>query len=123
MNDGDVSADGHTTAAALLAQADAILAGHSVSHSATLAAFLARQATEALIEARCTELVGPVRDATTRSKLAILKALDHTDGGKALILSWYRLSGYCHVHAYELPPTVGEVRSACEQVMAAVKVA
>ncbi len=122
MGDGDMSDEGRAAAVALLAQADAILAGHSSGHSATLAAFLARQATEALIETRCTELVGPVPGATTRSKLAILKSLDHTEAGQALVLSWYRLSGYCHVHAYELPPTVGEVRAACEQVMGVVDV-
>lgn len=104
-------------ATALLAQAQSVLAGHAPSSSPTLAAFLGRQAVEALIEQRCSDLVGPVTGATAKSQLAILKSLDRTEAGRALVLSWYRLSGYCHVHAYELPPTVGEVQAACEQVM------
>ncbi|WP_020172820.1 hypothetical protein [Gordonia polyisoprenivorans] len=107
-------------AVALLAHAQVVLTGHSPSSSPTLAAFLGRQAAEALIEQRCTELVGPITGATTKSKLAILKSLDRTEAGQALVLSWYRLSGYCHVHAYELPPTVGEVQATCEQVAAAM---
>jgi hypothetical protein len=102
---------------ALLARADALLAAPdrtAVGHSARLAAFLARQAVEDLIDARCVMLCGvPAIAGTTRAKLAVLKSLDTTRAGTTLVGAWHHLTGFCHQHAYQLSPTVAEVREQC----------
>ncbi len=86
----------------------------AVGNSARLAAFLARQAVEDLINARCAVLCGvQIGAATTKAKLAVLKSLDNTPAGPALIASWHQLTGFCHQHAYQLSPTVAEVREEC----------
>ncbi|MCH9669432.1 MAG: hypothetical protein K0U76_17475 [Actinomycetia bacterium] len=83
-------------------------------NSARLAAFLTRQAVEDLIDDRCATLCGvrPV-GGTAKAKLAVLKALDPTPAGTALVGAWHQLTGFCHQHAYQLSPTVGEVREQC----------
>jgi hypothetical protein len=67
-------------AEALLARAHALLAAPehaAVGNSARLAAFLARQAVEDLIDARCALLCGvQVVVGTAKAKLAVLKSLD-----------------------------------------------
>ena len=107
-------------AEALLARADKLLDSPdraALGNSARLAAFLARQAGEDLIDARCAELTGvQVVVGTARAKLAVLKALDKTPAGPALIDAWHQLTGFCHHHAYELSPTVAEVRAQCAAV-------
>ncbi len=104
----------------LLARAHALLAAPehaAVGTSARLAAFLARQAVEDLIDARCALLCG-VDDveASTKAKLAILKSLDTTPAGAVLTGAWHQLTGFCHQHAYQLSPTVAEVREQCRVV-------
>ncbi|SIF25086.1 hypothetical protein [Mycobacteroides abscessus] len=110
----------NTDAEALLARADKLLDSPDrtvLGNSARLAAFLARQAVEDLIDARCAELTGvQVVVGTARAKLAVLKALDKTPAGPALIDAWHQLTGFCHHHAYELSPTVPEVRAQCAAV-------
>lgn len=106
-----------STAKRLLERADELLdnpGGATVGNSARLAAFLARQAVEELIEERCAALcaVQTVR-GTTKAKLAVLKSLDPTPSGTALVGAWHRLTGFCHQHAYQLSPTVAEVREEC----------
>lgn len=107
-------------AEALLARADKLLDSPDrtvLGNSARLAAFLARQAVEDLIDARCAELTGvQVVVGTARAKLAVIKALDKTPAGPALIDAWHQLTGFCHHHAYELSPTVPEVRAQCAAV-------
>lgn len=104
----------------LLARAHALLAspdGAAVGNSARLAAFLARQAVEDLIDARCAALTGvQAVVGTARAKLAVLKSLDTTPAGPALIDAWHQLTGFCHHHAYQLSPTVAEVRAQCAAV-------
>lgn len=97
-------------AVALLSAPDAAASGNS----ARLAAFLARQAVEDLIDDRCATLCGvrPV-SGTAKAKLAVLKAVDPTPAGAALVGAWHQLTGFCHQHAYRLSPTVGEVREQC----------
>lgn len=86
-------------------------------NSARLAAFLARQAVEDLIDTRCAELTGiQVAVGTSKAKLAVLKSLDKTPAGPALIDAWHQLTGFCHHHAYQLSPTVAEVRAQCAAV-------
>ena len=107
-------------AQALLARAEALLAAPeatAVGNSARLAAFLARQAVEDLIDARCASLCGlPIVGGTTKAKLAVLKSLDPTPAGAALVGTWHQLTGFCHQHAYQLSPTVPEVREQCHAV-------
>lgn len=104
----------------LLAHAHALLASPSptaVGNSARLAAFLARQAVEDLIDERCGQLCGvPVNTDNTRAKLSILKSLDRSPAGDTLISAWHRLTSFCHQHAYQLSPTTTEVRAECEAV-------
>lgn len=105
----------------LLARADKLLDspdGTALGNSARLAAFLARQAVEDLIDARCAELTGvQVVVGTTKAKLAVLKSLDETPAGPSLIDAWHQLTGFCHHHAYQLSPTVAEVRAQCAAVV------
>ncbi|WOC12184.1 hypothetical protein [Gordonia sp. MP11Mi] len=108
------------TALALLAHADALLSGRArveSGNSGRLAAFLGRHAVEILIVDRCEELGAPCPGGTARSKISILKSLDHDDVGPTLIYAWNRLSECCHQHAYELSPTVSEVRALCASVL------
>lgn len=104
-------------AEALLGRADALLdapESAAVGNSARLAAFLARQAVEDLIDTRCADLCGVQRVvATTKAKLAVLKSLDSTPSGPVLAAAWHQLTGFCHQHAYQLSPTVAEVRAQC----------
>lgn len=110
------------TAAAehLLARAEALLDspdGAAMGNSARLAAFLLRQAVEELIEGRCESLCeGQAVVGSQKAKLAVLKSLDPTPVGGALIDAWHQLSGFCHQHAYQLSPTVHEVWMLCGAV-------
>ena len=107
-------------ATTLLARAQALLSAPehaAIGKSARLAAFLARQAVEDLIDARCALLCGVDEvQASTKAKLAVLKSLDKTPAGPALIDAWHQLTGFCHHHAYQLSPTVPEVRAQCAAV-------
>jgi hypothetical protein len=107
-------------AEALLACARELLespAPAAAGRSARLAAFLARQAVEDLIDARCALVCGvQVAGATTKAKLAVLKSLDAADASTVLIGAWHQLTGFCHQHAYQLSPTVAEVREECRAV-------
>lgn len=110
----------NTDAEAPLARADKLLDSPDrtvLGNSARLAAFLARQAVEDLIDARCAELTGvQVVVGTARAKLAVLKSLDTTRAGPVLIDAWHQLTAFCHHHAYQLSPTVPEVRAQCAAV-------
>lgn len=107
----------------LLARAGALLDspdGAAVGNSARLAAFLVRQAVEELIESRCELLCeGQAVVGSQKAKLAVLKSLDPTPVGGVLIDAWHQLSGFCHQHAYQLSPTVHEVRLLCAAVQQA----
>lgn len=107
-------------ARALLARAGALLdspVGPTIGNSARLAAFLTRQAVEDLIDERCAQLCGvPVPAGSAKAKLAVLKSLDATPTGAVLIDSWYQLTMFCHQHAYQLSPTVSEVRAHSDAV-------
>lgn len=109
-----------TDAEALLKRADKLLDSPdrtALGNSARLAAFLARQAVEDLIDTRCAELTGvPVVVGTSKAKLAVIKSLDKTPAGPTLIDAWHQLTGFCHHHAYQLSPTVQEVRAQCAAV-------
>lgn len=53
---------------------------------------------------------------TTRSKLVVLAALRGPDTGERAKRIWHDLSRACHHHAYELQPSIIEVRQLLEQV-------
>lgn len=84
--------------------------------SARLAAFLARQALEDLVDERCRALGVDAPNANMRSKLVVLRSLDTAERADAAAVAWNRLSSVCHHHAYELAPTVSEVRHLCTVV-------
>ncbi len=112
------------TPAELLAYAQQLLRGlgDSASGNASrLAAVVARQALEACVDERCAAVDARCDGATMRSRLAILKSLDDRDSADRLALLWNQLSVACHQHAYELSPTVGEVRALCEGVSEALR--
>lgn len=105
------------TPAELLAYAQQLLRGLGDSTSgiaSRLAAVVARQALEEIVIERCGTVNAPCEGATMRSRLAILKSLDDRETADRLASLWHQLSASCHQHAYELSPTVGEVRSLCE---------
>lgn len=121
-------------ALASLAYAEGLLSGRieAAGDTGRIAAFVARRAVERLIDRYCEERCGRLLDpdlpspwtrARWASKLAIVLAKDE-DYGRTLIYAWVQLSNLCHEHAYELAPTVDEVRNLCltvtEQVGARV---
>ena len=81
--------------------------------SSRMAAFLARQALEQIINQRCINLDAPVGWASAQSKLAILRALDSEEAADSASIAWNRLSAACHVHAFELQPSVPEIEYLC----------
>lgn len=105
--------------AQLLRESERILgggAGSGAGNSARLAAFVARQAVEAIIDDRLFAVGADCPGATVRSRLAILKSLDDESRTAQIEFLWNQLSACCHHHAYELAPTVGEVRMLCDGV-------
>lgn len=103
-----------------LAYADALLSGRvcvAAGDSARLAAFIARQGVESLVDAYCIELGAPCARARMSAKLAIIKSQGEADHAQALSYAWNHLSACCHEHSYELGPTVAEVRNLCLTVM------
>lgn len=119
--------------AALLAQAQQVLSAApeaTSGNAARLAAVLARQSLEAEIDRRCLAAQIELGQATMRSRLLVLRGLaardpDHNTSHPAntervtaerLSLLWSQLSACCHHHAYELSPTVAEVRNLCTEL-------
>lgn len=81
--------------------------------SARMAAFLARQALEEIIDQRCSNLDAAAPWATVRSRLVILRALDTQEVADSAAIAWSRLSSACHVHAFELQPSTSEIEQLC----------
>jgi hypothetical protein len=105
------------SAVELLGQAQRILATSGTSGlSSRMAAFLARRALEEIIDQRCVGLAASAPWATTRSKLLILRALDTVEAADRAAVAWNRLSNACHLHAYEMQPSHGEVEQLCSVV-------
>ena len=98
----------------LLGQAQQILATRATSGlSSRMAAFLARRALEEVIEQRCDDLAASAPRASTRSKLLILRSLDEPGVADRASIALNRLSNACHLHAYEMQPSVAEVEQLC----------
>lgn len=103
----------------LLGQAQRVLAdagGRGLS--ARLAAFLARQALEEIIDLRCAALDVHAPYANARSKLIVLKSLDTPEVADGAALAWNRLSLACHVHAFEMQASTAEIEHLCGVVAA-----
>lgn len=102
------------SAVELLGQAQRIVnEPRSDGLSSRMAAFLARQALEQIIDQRCVDLGVPASWASARSKLVVLRALDTDEAADAAATAWSRLSSACHVHAFELQPSAAEVQHLC----------
>ena len=109
------------SAIVLLAHAQHILAKPRADGLAPrMAAFLARQALEEIIVARCESLGAAVPWANARSRLIVLRALDTADAADSASRAWSGLSSACHVHAFELQPSASEVRYLCGVVASLV---
>ncbi|ORV09813.1 hypothetical protein [Mycobacterium celatum] len=107
------------SAVELLGHAQRILSGSDVEGlSSRLAAFLARQALEEIIEQRCADLGASVPSATARSRLLVLRSLDTDEAADRVARAWNRLSNACHVHAYEMQPSSAEIEHLCTMVAA-----
>ena len=93
---GRRSAGAAVSAAELLGQARRILnAPCTGGLSARLAAFLARQALEEIVDGRCADLGAPAPAANARSKLLVLRSLDIAEAADAAAVAWNRLSNAC----------------------------
>ncbi|MFN3002968.1 hypothetical protein [Mycolicibacterium wolinskyi] len=101
----------------LLSQAQRVLGTPCAEGlSSRLAAFLARQALEEIIDQRCKALDAHAPWANARSKLIVLKTLDDTEAAYRAALAWNRLSVACHVHAFEMQPSTAEIEHLCGAV-------
>lgn len=90
--------------------------------SSRIAAFLARQALEVIVDERCTDLGAPAAWANMRTKLAVLRSLDAEEAADSAAIAWSRLSSACHVHAFELQPSAAEVQHLCGLVASLLRV-
>lgn len=98
---------------ALLDHADDILEGRVALgvRGARTAAVLARCAFEAWLDAQSAPWADDqAMRPTTQSKLVVLSALRGIEFGERAKRVWHGLSRACHHHAYELQPSVTEVR-------------
>ena len=83
------------------------------------AALLARRAFEDWLDEQSSSWSSEIvsdRPPTTSSKLVALGALKGSELGEHAKRAWYGLSRAVHHHAYELQPTVAEVRQLVQQV-------
>lgn len=104
--------------AEILEQTNQILTRSGGGLSPRIAAFMIRQALEEIVAQRCAALKAPAPSATMRSRLLVLRALDDVAAADRAAVAWNRLSSACHVHAYEMPPSLEEIRHLCECVAA-----
>jgi hypothetical protein len=73
-------------------------------------ALLARQALEDALASYWEATSHPsLQEATARSQLICLRELAGIEIAAPVAASWLGLSNACHLHAYELAPTAGEV--------------
>ena len=116
--DGRRARDAVMTPEEALAGAQRLLdASDTTVDGARLAAFVARQALEQLVDQRCRALDADCPDASMRSKLVVLRALGDPDEADAAEQAWSGLSAACHRHPYELEPAGSEVRDLCAAVV------
>jgi len=80
-------------------------------------ALLTRQALENALACYWTRrATAKLARATARSQLICLSMLADPDMAGSVVMAWIELSNACHLHAYELAPTAGELRRWIEAV-------
>ncbi len=100
----------------LLESARELLTARTVPGWPRATAVLIRQALEAAVDGLWLQKEPQMVEARWRSKLiALVDIVPARDAGMIRTL-WAQLSGACHVHEYELPPTSGELRRWIEAV-------
>jgi hypothetical protein len=101
-----------TDRAALLDYADEVLDGtvDLGARGPRTAAVLSRLAFEDWLNEASTWLPAGQDRPTTNSKLVVLSALRGVELGEDAKRVWHALSRACHHHAYELQPSVAEVK-------------
>jgi len=112
-----------TDRAALLAHAEDILDGNVAlgSSGPRTAALLARCAFEDWLDEQSAAWAPPYPFPSTKSKLVVLEVLGDPDRGVQARRIWEALSRSVHHHAYELQPSVSEVRYLVDQVRGLAK--
>jgi hypothetical protein len=108
-----------TERAALLDYADQVLDGKVPvgSSGARTAALLARCALEEWLDEQSASWSISVESRpTTKSKFIALEALQSAEDGERARRVWSALSRTVHHHAYELQPSVADVRHLVNQV-------
>lgn len=91
--------------------------GNALLHRSTVqppvaargAALLGRQALEEAVEGLWADRLDEDRRPTARSQLLCLAVVDPAAARRASHL-WWALTRACHQHAYELTPTIDEIR-------------
>lgn len=108
------------SATPLLAYAGEVLDG-AISmpprRAARAAAMLTRQALEDITHAMCRSVGANLDRATMRSRLICIRILIGDEDADAAETGWIGLCRACHHHAYELTPTVAEVRHLVDVVV------
>jgi hypothetical protein len=104
----------------VLAQAHDLLAraGPEEPHAVRAACWVARSALEDELRSLLARAGADVNGASTRSALVVLRVVAKDDPELMLRAeyAWARLSDASHHHAYELAPTLAEVRALVETV-------
>jgi cytochrome c553 len=101
------------TSASLLKHAQVVLDGTawiSESVAARAVAFLVRQALEDTVIELCRAANANMDCANMRSKLVALEVLHGGQVSNTAKVAWLGLCNACHHHAYELTPSLQEVR-------------
>jgi hypothetical protein len=100
----------------LLDDADRMLAGDRAANGAwwpRAAALVVRSALEAELAAYWARVEPGVEQCPMRAQLAVLRRPEYAgpDTGTDVAAAWHALSRASHHHAYELAPTLAELRS------------
>ncbi len=107
---------GQGAADELLDDADRLLSGDRRASGAwwpRATAFLLRSALELELAAYWARVEPGVEVCSMRAQLTVLRRPEYAgpDTGTDVAAAWHALSRACHHHAYELAPTVAELRS------------
>ncbi|MGY1737011.1 hypothetical protein [Geodermatophilus sp. SYSU D00684] len=108
----------------LLDDADRLLAGGLTTRGGwwpRATGFLLRAALERELAAYWTRVAPGVEQCSMRAQLAVLRRSEYAGVRTAtdVAAAWLALSRACHHHAYELAPTLAELRGWAQRVRAA----
>lgn len=110
---------GRRVSAALIA-ARALL-GSEITNWPRGCAFLVRMELEEWVRSHSVTLDQDLANASMRSQLMCLGQTVQDDLATRASYSWHRLSEACHQHAYQLAPTVAELRLLLDEVQSIVE--